>query len=305
MYFFHEQNEREPVNASPQKEEPAVRVLPSRGINKKHQTNHTAALLLPSHEDSFSIKKMSEPIVSTSTMSSYDTFRTDDAVIPHQEDYSLRRHSLTLVKPTTSRKRGISFLSGEKATQGNTQHEVNFLGKSLKRVSTTNSCFVLEAKYGERQFHKAEHQSESLLEIPVICKKSSNASCISIISSNQRRRKSEIFSKANTSFNSSNGSLNSKQKVPLEFSAGVFSSSNQRGSDTNVAYYDKGVEATENRAWLQNESLRFNKSVDDQISSVEDAKLLVKKTREVSMLSNRFMLASTENECYEILFIWS
>ena len=44
MYLFQEQKEREPVNVSSQKEEPARRVLPSRGINKKHQTN-TALLL--------------------------------------------------------------------------------------------------------------------------------------------------------------------------------------------------------------------------------------------------------------------
>lgn len=232
--------------------------------------------------------------------------------VPRREDYSLSRHSLTFVKPSVSRKRSITFL-GEKLSQVNVAASARkrpslkrvFTSNTLKRTITTNNCFVTEATYGARPSQEQQdlfpslHQtqrspSKSSFFVNSVCssmsRKSSNASCISIISTSHKKRKS-FSSSANASFYSSASALQGGERILHESSY---------GSNNNVTSRT-AEETAENEEWLKNESLNFNQSVDKQILTVQDAKLLVKKTREVSMLSNRFMLASTENECYEIV----
>ncbi|GFH61687.1 hypothetical protein CTEN210_18163 [Chaetoceros tenuissimus] len=289
-----------------------------KGPSRDVLLNEPSIISLP-QEETIAQERSSTATSTRPTSSLMGKDHESSQVMPRQEDYSLRRHSLTFAKP--SRKRGISFL-GEKRNQDYIAAPAK--RPSLKRVSTVNamrrsitnnSCFVLGGKYGARPSYQQQevcpflHQDQKSPKNPgndsstsvlinsvgsSMSRKSSNTSCVSIISTSQRKRKS-LSSRANASFNSSNGSLNTGGSILRETSFG-----SKNGSDNNVAF-SKKAEATENEEWLQHESLKFNQYVDNQISTIEDAKLLVKKTREVSMLSNRFMLAPTGNECYEIV----
>ncbi|GFH60060.1 hypothetical protein CTEN210_16536 [Chaetoceros tenuissimus] len=107
----------------------------------------------------------------------------------------------------------------------------------------------------------------------------------------------EEFSLASNSISSRNDSSSKgfSFSVPLEIKAPQRSIVNEK-DDTTMA-----IVQCDNDQWIEEETAKFDSTLDKSKNFNCDAKNLLKKTRSVSVLARRLLLAESEAECYEIV----
>lgn len=198
--------------------------------------------------------------------------------------------SISSVQQSSLRKNSVSFSAH---TTSDTHSRRQFKRKSMS-FGTSSSLESSNSNMKYKRRNSIQDGNSFLLS------ESGSITNIVPLGTGLTRTKSmlnEEFSLASNSISSRNDSSSRRLSfsVPLEIKATQTNTVNEK-QDTTMA-----IAPFDNDQWIEEETAKFDSTLDKSKNFNCDAKSLLRKTRSVSVLARRLLLAESEAECYEIV----